>query len=310
MDSDTFGNIAHFNELLELIIELKLTSDTEFVFWAEIIPNPHFTSELFERMVIAGFKNIFIGYDGLSDSTLKKMNKSNSFSDNLFFVKQSILKGIDPYVNVIKHIPQAPEEDVQECIDNLHYTRFFYHDPIVSFSHNYVNLVMSSMSKYFKSSSETERKAYDYDIMTYLVPETFKSDENRFHLFRYERNIQANAKEWDKLIAIENYYKENTLRYKTHQHNGVLYYTEYCNDEEICNLIFSRPEYLILLQYIETQVRTFTEVLTLLTKTLPDFTAEDLINALHYLKQEHLIYCDHNYSNVVSLITVEGGCER
>ena len=94
-----------------------------------------FNAQLMEKMAIAGFKNIFIGYDALSDSLLSKMNKSNNFSDNIFFVKHSLKNGISPIVNVIKHVPGENEEDVQECINNLHYLRFFYNNSIVSFSH-------------------------------------------------------------------------------------------------------------------------------------------------------------------------------
>ncbi|MCK5370256.1 MAG: radical SAM protein, partial [Cyclobacteriaceae bacterium] len=233
VDSDTFGNAEHFNKLLDLVIELKLKTGKDYIFWAEIIPNRQFTARMFERMAIAGFKNIFIGYDGLSDVSLRKMNKSNSFSDNLFFVKHSIKNGIDPYVNVIKHLPFETEEDVQECIDNLHFTRFFYNDPVVSFSHNYVNLVLSAMSKYYRLLSEEERLSYDFDMMTYLLPDYFPHDENRFYLFRYEKNIPENRHEWDNLVKIEQYYKDNTLRYKVQENQGIIYYTEYCNDEEI-----------------------------------------------------------------------------
>lgn len=304
VDSDTFGNIEHFIKLLDLIIELKLKTRKDYVFWAEIIPNPHFTSEIFERMVIAGFKNIFIGYDGLSDAMLQKMNKSNSFSDNLFFVKHSIKNGIDPYVNLIKHIPCETEEDVQECISNLHFTRFFYKDPIVSFSHNYVNLVLSSMSKYYRLLSEDERKSYDFDVMTYLLPDYFLSGENSFHLFRYEKSNPVNGKEWEKLEAIEEYYKSNSFTYKIQENKGIIYYTEYCNDEEIGNIVFSEAEYGIVLKTCQEQVKTFESLFSEVSKKVSELSRERLIEILSHLKQEHLIYCNNDFSNVVSLLWV------
>jgi len=304
VDSDTFGNVNHFNKLLDLIIELKLKTGEDFVFWAEIIPNPQFTAAMFNKMVIAGFKNIFIGYDGLSDTLLEKMNKSNSFSDNLFFVKQSIRNGIDPYVNVIKHLPLETEEDVQECIDNLHYTRFFYNDPIVSFSHNYVNLVLSSMSKYYRLLSEEERLNYDFDILTYLLPNYFPDDENRFHLFRYEKNIPVNRQEWIKLIEIEKYYKNNCFRYKIQENQGVIYYTEYCNDEEIGNHIFSDPEYGAVLKATQNHVMTFENLFKEVNKIVTYLSKERLIIVLTHLKNEYLIYCNSEFSNVVSLLTL------
>lgn len=304
VDSDTFGNAQHFNKLLDLIIELKLKTEEDYIFWAEIIPNPQFTARMFQRMVIAGFKNIFIGYDGLSDPMLQKMNKKNSFSDNLFFVNHSIKNGIDPYVNVIKHIPLETEEDVQDCIKNLHYTRFFYNDPLVSFSHNYVNLVLSSMSKYYRLLSEKEREGYDFDVMTYLLPDYFPDDENRFHLFRYEKNIPVNIKEWDKLIEIEKYYKDNRFSYKLQENNGYLYYTEYCNDEEIENIVFGEPEYSTVLKAIQNQVLTFENLFNEVTKTVVNLSEKKLIEVLTNLKKAHIIYCNKDFSNVVSLLTI------
>ncbi|MDB4335046.1 hypothetical protein OAA06_01670, partial [bacterium] len=247
---------------------------------------------------------IFIGYDGLSDPMLQSMNKSNSFSDNLFFVKQSIQNGIDPYVNVIKHLPTETEEDVQECLDNMHYTRFFYNDPVVSFSHNYVPLVLSSMSKYYNVLSANERESYDFDIMTYLLPDYFPHNENRFYLFRYEKNIPSNSQEWGKLEEIEEYYKKNRLSYKVQVHNGVIYYTEYCNEEEIANMVFSEPEYLAVFKATQNQVQTFEDLFTEVSKSVNQLTKYRLIEVLAHLKREHLIYCNPEFTNVVSLLIV------
>lgn len=304
VDSDTFGNAEHFNDLLDLIIALKLRSDVDFIFWSEMIPNPQLTAEMIERMAIAGFKNIFIGYDGLSDALLQKMNKSNSFSDNLFFVKQSIKNGLAPYVNVIKHLPKETEEEVQECIHNLHYTRFFYKDPIVSFSHNYVDLVLSSMSKYYRILSEEERNNYDFDIMTYLLPDYFPDNENRFHLFRYENMAPVNAKVWEQLEEIENYYKNNRFSYKIQENKGILYYTEYCNDEEIENIVFSDPEYAAVFRASQDQVISFEKLFDDLSKQGKPITTKRLTEVLSHLKQAQLIYCNTEFSNVVSLLTI------
>jgi hypothetical protein len=304
VDSDTFGNKAHFNRLLDLIIELKLETREDYIFWAEIIPNPQFSTNMIERMAIAGFKNIFIGYDGLSDPMLTKMNKSNSFSDNLFVVKQSIKNGISPYVNVIKHIPGESEKDVQECIDNLHFTRFFYNNPVVSFSHNTVNLVLSSMSKYYKLLTAEERNGYEFDRMTYLLPDYFPDDENRFHLFRYENSNPANKNEWDNFAEIEKYYRDNCFSYTIQEHKGVIYYTEYCNDEEIENIIFEDIEYGAVLKATQHQVIPFDKLFEEVNKTVKHLTKDRLVEVLSHLKQSYIIYCNADYTNVVSLISL------
>lgn len=305
VDSDTFGNLTHFEKLLDLIIELKYKNEADYSFWAELIPNANYSARLMEKMAIAGFKNLFIGYDGLSDSLLQKMNKSNSFSDNVFFIKYSLKNAISPVVNVIKHIPGETEEEVQECINNLHFLRFFYNNSIVSFSHIYVDLVLSSMSKYYSLMPDAEIRKYDTDDLTYLMPDYFSNHEDRFHLFRYKKNVPANAKEWDKLIEVEDYYKTHTFSYKIQENNGIYYYTEYCNDEEIENIVFGEPEYGSVLKATEQQVRTFTELFTDIKKDYPQMTEERLKEILTNLKEGYLIYCNAQFSNIISVLELK-----
>ena len=304
VDSDTFGSLEHFEKLIDLIIELKYKNEEDYKFWAEIIPNAKFTARLMEKMAIAGFKNIFIGYDAISDTLLKKMNKSNSFSDNILFVKHSLKNGISPIVNVIRHVPEETEEDVQECINNLHYLRFFYNNSIVSFSHIYVNLVLSSMTKYYSLMSNEERMKYDCDNLTYLLPDYFSNNENRFHLFRYEKNKQDNLKEWNKLIEIENYYKNNKFSYKIQENKGIFYYTEYCNDTEIENIVFGETEYGYILKTLDDRICTFKEVYSEMLKIYPEISEDRVKEILMNLKEAYLIYCNTEFSNIVSVIAL------
>jgi len=302
VDSDTFGSLEHFEKLLDLIIDLKYKNEEDYVFWAEIIPNDLFTAKLMEKMAIAGFKNIFIGYDAISDSLLKKMNKSNSFSDNIFFVKHSLRNGITPIVNVIKHVPGEKEEDIQECIDNLHFLRFFYNNSIVSFSHIYVNLVLSSMTKYYSYMDNEEREKYDIDDVTYLMPDYFSNNEDRFHLFRFEKNVKSNIAEWEKLIEIEEYYKNNKFGYKIQENNGRVYYTEYINDTEIENIVFGELEYGSILNILEEKVSSFTDVYSAMQKIYPKISERRVQEILSHLKEAYLVYFNNEFSNIVSVI--------
>ena len=80
------------------------------------------------------------------------MNKSNNFSNNLFFVKYSLKFEIDPLVNIIIGLINETKDDIQESIDNLHFLRFFYNKKETSLYHDYVTLVISRMSKYYGMS--------------------------------------------------------------------------------------------------------------------------------------------------------------
>lgn len=304
VDSDTFGNQKHFEALLDLIIDLKYLSEEDFIFWAEMIPNKDYNAKILEKMAIAGFKNLFIGFDGLSDTLLQKMNKSNSFSDNIFFVKDALKNGINPLVNVIKHVPNETEEDVLECIDNLHYLRFFYNNSIVNYFHTYVDLVLSSMTKYYSQMQADELANYTLDDYSYLLPERFSNSPDRFHLFRYAKNAPQNIKEWNKLIEIEEYYKTNKFNYRIQEHKGIYYYTEYCNDTEISNITFSEPEYIIVLKLASSKVWEFSSLLSALQNNFHEITANRLQEILRNLKADHLIYCNTGFSNVVSIVNL------
>ncbi|MBI9069365.1 MAG: radical SAM protein [Salinivirgaceae bacterium] len=305
VDSDTFGNLEHFEKLLDLIIDLKYKSDEDFVFWAEIIPNIQFNAQLMEKMAIAGFKNIFIGYDALTDSLLKKMNKRNSFSDNLFFVKHSLKNGINPLVNVIKHVPEETEDDVMESLNNLHFLRFYYHNSIVPFFHTYVSLVLSSMTKYYAFMSDEERNTYNVDSLTYLMPDHFSNNENRFHLFRFENNIPSNVKEWNNLTETENYYKSNKFSYKIQENKGIYYYTEYCNETEIANITFGEPEYGFILKATQNQIRSFADLFLKMEDAFDGISEERVKEILTNLKGSYLIYFDKEFSNIVSIIDLK-----
>ncbi|MBS2211235.1 radical SAM protein [Carboxylicivirga mesophila] len=305
VDSDTFGSLKHFETLLDLLIDLKYQTEEDFSFWAEIIPNRHYSKELMQKMAIAGFKNLFIGYDGLSDGLLKKMNKSNTFSDNVQFIKYALKNGIYPYVNVIKHVPGETESDVQECLNNLHFLRFFYNHPIVEFSHNYVTLVLSSMSKYYKLMPDNEVGNYTVDELSYLLPGSFSDHDERFHLFRYQRNVAANAREWDRLEEAENYYKQHRFSYTVQAHDGVLYYTEYCDGSEIENIVFGEPEYAFVLKASAKKVISFDELYALAREEFISLNRERLQEVISNLRMGYLLYCNAELDQVVSLIDVE-----
>ncbi|WP_289054344.1 B12-binding domain-containing radical SAM protein [Carboxylicivirga marina] len=305
VDSDTFGSLKHFERLLDLLIELKYQTEEDFSFWAEIIPNQHYSAGLMQKMAIAGFKNLFIGYDALSDGLLNKMNKSNTFSDNVQFIKYSLKNGINPFVNVIKHVPGETEEDVQESMDNLHYLRFFYNHPIIEFSHNYVCLVLSSMSKYYKLMPDAEIANYHTDDLSYLMPEHFSNHKERFHLFRFQRDAAANFREWNKLEEAEAYYKQHRFSYTVQQHNDVLYYTEYCNGSEIENIVFGEPEYGFVLKVTGKCVMSFDALFDLARVEFTAITEERLKEVIANLRSSYLLYCTAELDNVVSLIDVD-----
>ncbi|RLD65206.1 MAG: hypothetical protein DRI84_07260 [Bacteroidetes bacterium] len=305
VDNDIFINQQHFEKLLDLMIESKNKHHYDYEFWAEMIPNENLNSVLLKKMQITGFSQVFIGYDGISDSLLSKMNKSNNFSTNLFFVKFALKNDIDPLVNIIIGLINETEDDIQEGKYNLHFLRFFYSKKEISLYHDYVTLVISRMSKYYSMVSDAEKEEYNINNITHLLPECFSNHKDRFNLFSWEKKNITYAEKWLELQEREKYYIENAFSYKININSGVYNYKEYRNSDLIVDYNFTDATYWSVLSLANNKVIKFEELLRELNMQYSEVTSDNLLTILTELKAIHLIYCDSKYENIITVIDVE-----
>ena len=101
---------------------------------------------------------------------------------------------------------------------------------------------------------------------------------------------------------VKAYCKNNTFSYKVQENEGILYYTEYCNETEIENIVFGEPEYGSILKSLEYKVFSLTELLSDMEKMYPYITEDTLKAMLLNLKNAYLIYFNTDYSQIVSVI--------
>ena len=305
VDNDIFIKQQHFEKLLDLMIESRNNHNYDYEFWAEMIPNENLTSALLKKMQTAGFSQVFIGYDGISDSLLSKMAKSNNFSNNLFFVKFALKYDIDPLVNIIIGLLNENEYDIQESEDNLHFLRFFYNQKETTLYHDYVTLVVSRMSKYFAMLSNEEKEEYNINNITYLLPEQFSNHKDRFNLFSWQKPIITLADKWKELQEKEKVYIENSFSYKISLNNSVYNYKEYRNNDLIVDFDFTDTAYWTVLSFANDRVIKFEDLLIKINHQQPELSSEKLLTILKKLKAMHLIYCNRDFDNVISVIDVE-----
>ena len=127
-------------------------------------------------MWLAGFKEVFGGYEAVSDNLLQKMNKINNFADNILYIKFCSKYDIKIAVNVIMKIPDETIEDVKESRRNLHYLRFFFHGRMHDFTHFYSHFTLYKESRYDKLLSKTEKEKYKpIDYYNYLPSKYIKN---------------------------------------------------------------------------------------------------------------------------------------
>ena len=305
VDNDIFINALHFEKLLDLMIASKNKHNYNYEFWAEMIPNENLTGGLIKKMQRAGFTQVFIGYDGISDSLLSKMQKSNNFSNNLFFVKYAQKYEIDPLVNIIIDLLDESVEDIREGMDNLHYLRFFYKPDDSTLYHDYVQLVISRMSTYYSMISEEEKEEYSINDITYLLPNLFSNHKDRFNLFSWKKPVLTHQKNWEELQEKEKYYIENLFTYKLNNTDGIINYTEFLDGKEVVNHDFTEKLYWEVLKLANSKVMKLEALENELCKQYPKLNLEKIKETLTDLKAMHLIYCNSELSDIISVIDVE-----
>lgn len=303
VDNDIIGENKKFEKLLDSLIKLSFIKPINL--YAELIPF-NLTAETIKKIVFAGFKKIEIGYESISDNLLLKMNKKNSFSDNIHFVKfaRKYNLNISGCINLITEIPDETEADVIESINNLHFLRFFLKDNI--FYHKFSQLGIIKGTRYFNLISPEEKPYWNKNKILYLMPEKFKQEEIFSNLFVCHREFHKNKTEWEKFIEIEKYYRTADYSYKIINFNGIPYFKEYLNHELIISIGFDNPLYIDILKSTNEKVCSLNELIENLRIKYNGKQVEEnkIIRILNELKHEYLVYSDTKFDKIISIIDI------
>ncbi|OYT12563.1 MAG: hypothetical protein B6I18_00225 [Bacteroidetes bacterium 4572_112] len=295
VDNDIYVNPEHFEHLLDLMIESINKHNFDYEFWAEMIPNEKLTAPTLKKMQQAGFSQIF-------DTLLEKMAKSNTFSSNILFLKFSLKNEIYPLVNIIKGVLGETAGDVIESMANLYFLRFFYNKEEYSLYHEYVTLVVSNMTKYYTMLSAEQRAEYNTNKLTDMLPRHFSEGDSRFSLFRWQKQKVDNHKQWAAIQLKEEYYAENIHTYKINEQEAIIEFTEFVNDKHTATYKLDKETDWQILKLANEQIMSFEDMLSQMQTLKPDFNSEDLKKHLSRLKEIHLLYCDKNFSGIISVI--------
>lgn len=129
LDNDIiFNDNKKFDDLLNQFIEIKEKYE-QFGIWNGEVVTKGLNASIIKKMTLAGFKSIQIGYEAISDSLLKKVNKKNSFSSNLMFVKWASEYNLNLQgLNIITGLIGEDDNDIKISIKNIHFLRFFLNE--------------------------------------------------------------------------------------------------------------------------------------------------------------------------------------
>jgi radical SAM superfamily enzyme YgiQ (UPF0313 family) len=254
-------------------------------------------------MSIAGLGTVFVGYEAITDSLLKKMNKSNNFSNNILFVKWGLNYNVGSQVNIIRGVPDETTEDVLESIRNLHFLRFYLSTSGAKFVHALGDFGLYKGADYYKFfSGKEEIKEFSGNIFSHYLPESYLKDNLTF--FSGIRKTLINWKEWENYFYAEKYYINNKYTYSISESDGIVTYEEYCNSELLKTITFDEPEYIDVLTLTNIQVCSYNYLLNKLSDKYADFNESRLTEILANLKEASLIYYDKRLKSIVSIIDI------
>lgn len=300
LDSDTVGrNIKSFESFLDKLITLKIDQDISYeILHAEINPNK-LNSEIIKKITLAGFKSVQVGFEAVTDSLLKKMDKKNTCAENILFIKFALKYGLKVTgANIIIGILNEEENDIYESIQNLHYFRFFLKKGTFELKKTYLELCKGSY--YFKSQETQDLDSFDNNDIFRLLPNKYINYADRFDVFGFYNNKINEL--WHEFIKLDEYYTDSNYSYRLIKNNENIHYEEYFMDIPIKSFVFNEPEYFDILRMANNEVVCFDDLFVNLSKKYNNISRERLLQILSELKSEYLLYSSNNNEEFVSIV--------
>lgn len=300
MDNDIAAND---HERLEMILDdlISIRQEKDIQFIAEIIPK-NIKPDIMKKFVRAGLNRVHFGYESLSDRLLKKMRKKTNFSDNIFFVKFAHKYRIKlPSANIICGTVGEEDLDILECVDNLHFLRFYFDKNL--FLHNMIPLRVARHSDFYDMIPKERLAKWDDNIIFSLLPGKMIEGIDRFSLFDFSAKP---AFLWDLFAKLNKFYYDHVYSYSISFEDGAIVYREFFDGEPVAGFILDSLEYGIL-QKTDSGVIGLDELVgDLKTDKEPVANDKQVQIALNRLKERHLVYFDDdNLGSIISVIDTD-----
>ena len=301
VDNDVINNnLQSFEELLDLLIDLRQEYSAFSIHNAEIITKGLY-AEIIKKMSFAGIKSVQIGYEAINDDILKKINKKNTVSSNILFIKWAKQFNIRiAGANIIMNFIGETNTEIIDSIRNLHFLRFYLQKDY--FQHDISQLVIQSTSPYYKSiENNNALSKWNYNRFTQLLPQTYINDKiNAFDIFDFRKETINPL--WIDFNEVEKYYLDNSYYYQIIEKDLKTYlYQEYYNSNLIKQLELEREDlYWQVLCLCNHKVVSKQEIMKYLNSS-----SQEVENSIRELFDEYLIYVNDDLSEIVSLINTD-----
>lgn len=303
MDNDFIGK--DLNLFTDLLFRLKAVREQYPAFkivMAEIITKS-LDRKIIEAIAEAGFLNVQIGLEALSQRLLNKMRKHQKLSENIFFIRETIrCRFMVNGLNVIIGTPGEETEDILENIRNLAFFRFFLNCSYIKLL--VVNLAVANYSSYLRDIRNAgQESTYEQDDLDNLIP--YPPEVDRFSLFSYEKNGHPHML-WNTFKELITFYKEGRFTYKFSIKPSEIIYKEYSGRKLVNEISFENGPALHILSVLQDKVYTFQD----LCKQMPDTTPEAIRTVLSDLYQDSLVYYSGDFEDITTVLCLPEEVEK
>lgn len=299
MDNDIACNDPErLEKILDDLAAIRRSHGTQMM--AEIVPK-NLGATLLKKLARAGFHQIHFGYESLSEVLLRKMRKKHSFSDNIFFIKFARKYQIKlPSANIITGIIGEEDADILECMDNLHFLRFFLDKN--RFAHNLIPLQVAKPSWFYRNLPPENLVQWNDNPLYQILPDAMIKDIDRFALFDFSASARSL---WSAFAQLNQFYYAHDYRYRLSLEAGETIYQEYFDGEPLTEYPLTAMEYAVL-QETNTLVPNLQHLKRSLGRkhglTIDEFSLGTVLNRL---KERHLVYFRGHHKALISVIDTD-----
>jgi radical SAM superfamily enzyme YgiQ (UPF0313 family) len=306
VDNDIVGkNMNHFEIFLDELINLSTELGIDFDFHADIL-HLGFNKKIIKKLSLAGFKSVQIGYEAITDSMLKKLNKSTSFAENLLFIKFAQKYDIKVTISgLIIGLPDETEEDIFESTNNLHFLRLFLGEKKEKLQHCFSELILFYNTRFWNMFSEKEKEKFSsHPLNDYLPDDLINNIYIKFSLLG-QFGIPLLKNKWNSFMSISDYYQKSIYKYYLIENDGLINYMEYKDDLKIESLVFDKPEYWDVLKIANDEIISFSKMHHKINEKYDSISKEYLGEIIQDLKKSYLLYSSDNNTKIISIIDTE-----
>ncbi|MGC1122137.1 MAG: DUF3795 domain-containing protein [Candidatus Methanofastidiosia archaeon] len=273
-------NEEDFKDFLKRLLNSVDTRGAPYDIVADISPQ-RLTRETIQMMSKIRM-GVQIGFEALTDSLLRKMNKMHSFAENIQALKFGNEYGLRMYgLSILRNLPGETEYDVMESMEQMKVLRFFLRQYPLSLS----ELTLYKRAPYFSEIPPDERETrwvvnflYDEICQQGLIKE-----KDRWDFFGFRAHDLMHHQFWDRVADLLEQVQSKDISYSWLESAEGSVLTEY-------NQVTGDKKY--LLTRMETDILKFCDSITFLEQLKdrsPDDNIEDVILQL---RKENLLYVD------------------